>query len=628
MAEEMKGTKEVQLEYNATGKEEKETATTIVTDDELDSEYWIVKSEAANNHNVYEACYSTALTIDAKSATDEELAAALKAADHSATFATYEEAEAFIREGKAAAGEAFEGGRITTKDGGTIKQVNATAPTLEEMGVKVTDILSEIDCAKSTGDNITTRKLECKLGKVHQNYYYSIVYFGVDITNEQFEFAYNRAIVLHNAKKEMARRNSEEYKAAVKAEAEYDAKKASAIIKANAGVDGIEYVEGVKKLLDTAILSGNCSDIVCYCKELQRVLAKMPKTPTNEEMVVADTGLNIKTAIETDNAEKAYEAAKKEVQLEYSATSEERWSAYGTIYKDRVVEATLGRKTTKQIISYGWERVSKADAAEILGKYGLTTEQFTEMQNSEIAAANFANWAKTGWTAESLLEIGSVDEAGAEEYRAYLEKINISAETSKVENIDNEIDTADDVKESAIVVEAESPQIDSDAAITALSTLAVSALTALFNIVKAPVETAAPAVAEEAPAVQPIEKPVEAKSELDATRGKIAKVQEAIKKNTRRLRKLDAKVHGLGTELDFYATEFNAALDDSAIWNYAEPMEELAHIASQIGARLAEKAKAEINVATLRTRIEKAKVKLARLTGELASLESQNTLAA
>ena len=272
-------------------------------DDELDSEYWIVELEAVINHNVYEACYSTSLTIDAKSATDEELVAALKAADHSATFATYEEAEAFIREGKAAAGEAFEGGRVTTKDGGIIKQVNATAPTLEEMSVKVTDILSEIDCAKSTGDNVTTRKLECELGKVHQNYYYSMVYFGVDITNEQFEFAYNRAIVLHNAKKEMARRNSEEYKAAVKAEAEYDAKKASAIIKANAGVDGIEYVEGVKKLLDTAILSGNCTDIVQYYEEMQRVIAKIPQATDTAEAVeqasADDTLLEIRGVIFT-----------------------------------------------------------------------------------------------------------------------------------------------------------------------------------------------------------------------------------------------------------------------------------------------------------------------------------------
>ena len=123
-------------------------------------------------------------------------------------------------------------------------------------------------------------------------------------------------------------------------------------------------------------------------------------------------------------AEKNYMLAKAEVRLEYSATGEERWSAYGTIRKNRVMNGTLDRKTTKQIVTHGWERVSKEDAAEILGKYSLTTEQFAEMQNVETSAALFANWAKNGCSVEFLLEIGSLDDTGAKEYRAYLESQN------------------------------------------------------------------------------------------------------------------------------------------------------------------------------------------------------------
>lgn len=130
-------------------------------------------------------------------------------------------------------------------------------------------------------------------------------------------------------------------------------------------------------------------------------------------------------------AEKNYTLAKAEVRLEYSDTETEHWSAYGTIRKDRVVNGTLGRKTTKQIVTYGWERISKADAVEILGKYGLTTKQFAYMRNEEVEASNFNVWAKNGCSAEFLLEIGSIDETTAEEYRAYLKSIGDSAQETE-----------------------------------------------------------------------------------------------------------------------------------------------------------------------------------------------------
>ena len=172
--------------------------------------------------------------------------------------------------------------------------------------------------------------------------------------------------------------------------------------------------------------------------------------------------------------------------------------------------------------------------------------------------------------------------------------------------------------------------IDSDAAIATLSTLALSALAALFNVVKAPVPAEPAKPAEETPTVQPVEKAVSntGKSKLDSTREKIAKTQDAIKKNTRRLMKLDAKVHGLGTELDFYEKAFNAALVDSAIESYSTPLDELTHIAGQIGGKLIDKAKAETTAATLRARIAKATARLEKLSSELASLESEIATAA
>lgn len=117
---------------------------------------------------------------------------------------------------------------------------------------------------------------------------------------------------------------------------------------------------------------------------------------------------------------KNYVAAKKQVRFEYSANGEERWEVYSTLRKNRKVKGTLGRTTIKEIIYYDWEHVDKADAAQILGNYGLTTEQFAEMQEAENCVANFERWAKDGCTVDFLVEIGALDETSAEEYRAYL----------------------------------------------------------------------------------------------------------------------------------------------------------------------------------------------------------------
>lgn len=147
--------------------------------------------------------------------------------------------------------------------------------------------------------------------------------------------------------------------------------------------------------------------------------------------------------IEIQREVPSYEAAKAEIKLEYTATGKERWYVYGTIRKERKVNGTLGRKTHKQIVTHGWERVSKADAAEILSKYGLTTEQFAEMQDAENTAALFASWAKNGLTAEYLLEIGSVDEASAKEYRAYLEQTSEPANAEKIVTVIAEVTGSD-----------------------------------------------------------------------------------------------------------------------------------------------------------------------------------------
>lgn len=472
--------------------------------------------------------------------------------------------------------------------------------------------------------------------------------------------------------------------------------------------------------------------------------------------------------------EKNYTEAKKHVRLEYSANGEERWEVYSTLRKYRKVNGTLGRMTTKEMIYYDWERVDKADAAKILGNYGLTIAQFVEMQEAETCVANFERWAKDGCTVDFLLEVGALDEASAEEYRIYLAQTETTAvaendgtETASTEsenpaslndttddNADDTNDTAsenveaataDDDEESKIKqkaaeaieaayhraqrdgtplinelyaaanyydgrgielsrrefiadldcikklkritchhrakmaelekdiedcdrnierklavrkiilaeiekvsigaattfsgsneeIEQGQPEqpIDSNTVIAALGTLAISALAALFNVVKAPAEkteATKPATVEETPIAVPVEKTVgdTSKDKLDATREKIAKTRDVIKKNTRRLSKLDAKVHGLGTELDFYEKAFNTTLDDSALVTYSEPLDELTYIASQISHKLIDKAKAELTVATLRERIAKATARLEKLFNELVQLESKAVVVA
>ncbi len=201
---------------------------------------------------------------------------------------------------------------------------------------------------------------------------------------------------------------------------------------------------------------------------------------------------------------------------------------------------------------------------------------------------------------------------------ATLEKIKTYAKNHEVKiygKVDGEWHNLakNDITPATPAIETAQPPIDSDTVITALGTLALSALTALFNVVKTPAESAETATVADPPESAPIEKPA-CVNKLNATRDKIAKAKETLKKNTRRLMKLDAKVHGLGTELDFFSTAFNSAVGDSA----AE-IDELAYIASQISVKLAEKTKAEVAAVSLRSRIEKASARLVRLEEKIIS---------
>lgn len=166
---------------------------------------------------------------------------------------------------------------------------------------------------------------------------------------------------------------------------------------------------------------------------------KAGKTVIEVPAVEEDAELS---ATEAEN----YGAAKAEIKLEYDARDNLVWHYYGTTYTDRKVDAcrhsTNKRcKTTKRIYQKDWERVDEETAAEILSKYGLTVEKFIEMQDAEAKELVFAGWAKNGFSAEYLLEVGSVDEETVAEYRTYLER-NKTAD--KVEGDDApEIDVVD-----------------------------------------------------------------------------------------------------------------------------------------------------------------------------------------
>ena len=323
----------------------------------------------------------------------------------------------------------------------------------------------------------------------------------------------------------------------------------------------------------------------------------------------ADYLSNHNLTIELTDDEK-YERARHKIFIQGTG-ADVKFYGYEDNLKDRVVNGTLGRKTVKRVNFQQRVELTADEAAEIVAEYGLTLDRYIEMteaakkaekeQRESEVEAQFASWKEKGYTSEYVEQIRN--HVIAAEYAAYLQRTAVSNSVEETTEL----------------------QIDSDAAIATLSTLALSALAAPFNVVKAPVPAEPAKPAEETPTVQPVEKAVSdtGKSKLDATREKIAKTQDAIKKNTRRLMKLDAKVHGLGTELDFYEKAFNAALVDSAIESYSTPLDELTHIASQIGGKLIDKAKAETTAATLRARIAKAIARLEKLSSELASLESE-----